>query len=57
MHNCAFCKNPLMPWTEWKADDGRFYCSVFCADGGETHTPLTQDPLGGVTLQEHRYER
>jgi hypothetical protein len=21
MHNCAFCKNPLQPWTQWKGDD------------------------------------
>ena len=36
MHNCAFCKNPLRPWTEWKGNDGHFYCSEFCADAGET---------------------
>lgn len=35
--HCAFCKNPLRPLTEWKANDGRFYCSEFCADAG--HTP------------------
>jgi hypothetical protein len=35
MHNCAFCKNPLRPLTEWKGNDGRFYCSEFCADTGE----------------------
>ena len=36
MHNCAFCKNPLRPLAEWKGHDGRFYCSEFCADAGET---------------------
>jgi hypothetical protein len=36
MHYCAFCKNPLRPLTEWKANDGRFYCSEFCADAGDT---------------------
>jgi hypothetical protein len=35
MHNCAFCKNPLRPPTDWKGKDGRFYCSEFCADAGE----------------------
>src|ERR1043166_355989 len=35
MHNCAFCKNPLRPLTEWNVNDGRFYCSEFCADAGE----------------------
>jgi hypothetical protein len=34
MHNCAFCKNPLQPWTQWKGDDGRLYCNEFCADAG-----------------------
>jgi len=36
MHNCAVCNNPLGPWTEWKGDDGRFYCSEFCADAGSS---------------------
>jgi hypothetical protein len=36
MHHCAFCKNPLWPLTEWKGNDGRFYCSEFCADAGDT---------------------
>jgi hypothetical protein len=36
MHHCAFCKNPLPPLAEWKGDDGRFYCSEFCADAGDT---------------------
>jgi len=57
MHNCAFCKNPLMPWTEWKADDGLFYCSEFCADGGDTRAPHTLNPLAGVMPREPRYER
>ena len=35
MDNCAFCKNPLRPLAEWKANDGRFYCSEFCADAGD----------------------
>ena len=36
MHNCSYCKNPLRPWSEWKGDDGRFYCNEFCADAGGT---------------------
>ena len=36
MHHFAFCKNPLRPLTEWKGNDGRFYCSEFCADAGDT---------------------
>ena len=51
MHNCAFCKNPLMPMTEWKADDGRFYCSEFCADGGDTEASLTWNRAEEATLQ------
>ncbi len=39
MHNCAFCKNPLKPLTEWKGNDGKFYCSEFCADAGESVEP------------------
>ena len=35
MNNCAFCKNPLRPLMEWKGNDGRLYCSEFCADAGE----------------------
>jgi hypothetical protein len=34
MHHCAFCKNPLRPLTEWKSNNGRHYCSEFCADDG-----------------------
>ena len=37
MHHCAFCKNPLDRWSEWKGTDGRFYCSEFCAEGGAVH--------------------
>jgi hypothetical protein len=40
MHNCAFCRNPLWPLAEWKGNDGRFYCSEFCADAGETIEPV-----------------
>jgi hypothetical protein len=36
MHQCAFCKIPLRPLTEWKGNDGRFYCSEFCADASDT---------------------
>ena len=32
---CPFCKNPLTPWFQWKASDGRLYCNEFCADAGE----------------------
>ena len=35
-NSCPFCKNPLTPWYQWKASDGRFYCNEFCADAGET---------------------
>ena len=40
MHNCAFCSNPLRQLAEWKGNDGRFYCSDFCADAGETIEPV-----------------
>jgi hypothetical protein len=36
MHNCAFCRNPLKPWYQWKGSDGRLYCNEFCADAIET---------------------
>jgi hypothetical protein len=39
MHNCAFCRNSL-GHSEWKGYDGRFYCSEFCADAGETIDPV-----------------
>ena len=44
MHNCAFCKNPLRPLTEWKGNDGRFYCSEFCADAGEIDLSIAAPP-------------
>jgi len=44
MHHCAFCKNPLRPLTEWKGNDGRFYCSEFCADAGELDVPNQANP-------------
>lgn len=48
MHNCAFCKNPLRSWTEWKGGDGRLYCNEFCADGGETlNVPVLAKGLEG----------
>jgi hypothetical protein len=40
MHNCAFCQHPLRPLTEWKGNDGRFYCSEFCADAGAGNNSL-----------------
>jgi hypothetical protein len=39
---CPFCKNPLTPWYQWKASDGRLYCNEFCADAGETTAEFTQ---------------
>ena len=48
-------KNPPQPWWEWKADDGRLYCSEYCADGGDTAFPCIDGDV--ATLQEHRYER
>jgi hypothetical protein len=39
MHHCAFCNNPLRRLTEWKGIDGRFYCSEFCADAGDSEMP------------------
>jgi hypothetical protein len=42
MHKCCpFCKNPLTPWYQWRASDGRLYCNEFCADAGETTAELT----------------
>ena len=46
---CPFCKNPLTPWDQWKASDGRLYCNEFCADAGETVAKFTPPPTG---LQE-----
>jgi hypothetical protein len=39
MHNCAFCKNPIKPLSDWKGSDGRFYCSEFCAEANESIEP------------------
>ena len=50
MHNCAFCKNPLRPWTEWKGNDGHFYCSEFGADAGETLEHLRRVETAGNGL-------
>ncbi len=41
---CPFCKNPLTPWYQWKASDGRLYCSEFCADAGETTIEVSPPP-------------
>ena len=48
MHNCAFCRNPLRPLAEWKGNDGRFYCSEFCADAGESMEPVAASQLPEV---------
>ena len=45
MHHYAFCRNPLKPLAEWKGNDGRFYCSEFCADAGETIDPVAASQL------------
>jgi len=45
MYNCAFCKNPLRPWYQWKGSDSRFYCNEFCADASETTAELTASPF------------
>ena len=45
MHNhCPFCKNPLMPWYQWRANDGRFYCNEFCADASDLPDDFTPLP-------------
>lgn len=42
MHNfCPFCKNPLTPWYQWKATDGRLYCNEFCADACDSAEEFT----------------
>ena len=42
MHTfCPFCKNPLAPWYQWKASNGRSYCNEFCADAADTDWALT----------------
>src|ERR1044071_6154518 len=55
MHHCAFCKNPLRPLTEWKGNDGRFYCSEFCADAGELDVPRLANPpeIAATTGRQH----
>ena len=35
MNHCAFCRNPLKPLSEWRAQDGVFYCNEFCADAAD----------------------
>jgi hypothetical protein len=45
MHNCAFCRNPLTPWYQWKGSDGRLYCNEFCADASDTAGELTSGEL------------
>jgi hypothetical protein len=55
MHNCAFCNNPLSPLTEWKGNDGRFYCSEFCADAGELDfSPLSEPQEMASTTGAHQ---
>jgi hypothetical protein len=54
MHNCAFCRNPLMPLSEWKAPDGHFYCSEFCADAGESTAALYAAPTDFQKAQHPR---
>ena len=52
MNNCcAFCKNPLLPWHQWKASDGRFYCNEFCADAAEEITPMKGDSPNSIAVQ------
>ena len=55
MHACAFCKNALRPLAEWKGNDGRFYCSEFCADAGDIETSCS--PPRAPRRMEHDYER
>lgn len=54
MHNCAFCRNPLKPLSEWKASDGQFYCSEFCADAGESVRSLVARPHDIHRPEPHR---
>jgi hypothetical protein len=51
MHHCAFCKNPLHPLTEWKGNDGQFYCSEFCADAGDTLETSILSKAGASTAE------
>jgi hypothetical protein len=52
MHSCAFCKNPISPLAEWKGNDGRFYCSEFCAEAGENIEPLAGSPMPEMDITE-----
>jgi len=55
MHACAHCGNPLQTLTEWRADDGQFYCNEFCADGGNTrHEPLVAVVSETISEQDLR---
>ena len=54
MDNCAFCKNPIEPLAEWKGKDGRFYCSEFCGDAGESTEPLVASRLPDLLSQQAR---
>jgi len=49
MKNCAYCRNPLKPWSEWRAHDGGFYCNEFCADAADDTSKL-------IARQELRLE-
>jgi hypothetical protein len=50
MRNCPFCKNPIKPLAEWKGNNGRFYCSEFCADAGDTNEPLATSSAPRATV-------
>jgi len=54
MHDCAFCKNPLRPLAEWKGNDGRFYCSEFCADAGDMETSNVVQPSNSAATDGAR---
>jgi hypothetical protein len=56
MHNCAFCRNPLRPWAEWKGNDGRFYCSEFCEDAGETVAPVPASQMPAMASAKEANE-
>ena len=49
MKNCAYCRNPLNPLSEWRASDGGFYCNEFCADAADDASKV-------VTRQQFRLE-
>jgi hypothetical protein len=50
MHNCGFCRNPVRPLTEWKGTDGRFYCSEFCADAGDSSMGCVMSPREKIAV-------